>query len=577
MAEQMTEEQRARDIVKYHEYLKLIKQPFEATVDDILEFVRQARPINSTVKGQKLTGNVFDGTAISALNLWADGMYGYLCSPNLDWFSLTIPHAANFSRTSMMRRYTGKRIDDIDEVAQWLNDCEETMRSAFLRSNFYAVMPQFFRDGGSIGTAAMDIEEDVGKSRIFFTPLHFREYCIAEDKNGLVDTLYRRFQVTVRNLVQRFGIETLVKVDEQFKQKYEQNPYEEVYVLHAVQPRADFDPERADAKGKPWASYWILESKGNKILSEGGYRRFPSIGWRYRTETDEIYGRSPAWDAYAEIMLGQQEARTNLIAGQKIAEPPMIAPEDLRGRIQNNARGWTFVDQMGDAPQPLNTGIQVPFLIDMRERTAKAIERHFNVDFFLMLSQAAYNKVFLTATQVIQMAGEKAAVLATRTDTLNIEAFNQIIDRVWDIEYEAKRLPPAPDVLREFSGANIEIDYLGPLAQAQKVMFETQGLKAALETAAQIINILPESRDVLDGDEMIRKVFKANRAPASVLRPKDDVAMVRDMRARQQEAVQGVDDLAKIANALPGAGKAIEGGSALDMLTGGTMNGSAAE
>lgn len=571
MAEKQTDEKTAKDIIRYHEYLKQIRLPFESTVDEILEFVRQSKPIKSTQKGQKLTGNVYDGTAISALNLWADGMYGYLCSPNLDWFSLTIPNTVNFNRMSAMRQFNGKRIDDIPEVSQWLNDCEDVMKSAFLRSNFYAVMPQFFRDGGSIGTAAMDIEEDIGKGRIFFTPIHFREYCLAEDKNGMVDTMYRRFPVTMRNLVQRFGLEKIKAVDKDFEQKYEKNPYEEIFLIHAVQPRVDFDPSRIDSKSKPFGSYWVLEDKKDTLLDEGGYSRFPSIGWRYRKETDEVYGRSPAWDAYAEIMLGQQEARTNLIAGQKMAEPPMVGPEDLRGRVNSGPKGWTWVEQMGDAPRPLNDGIKLPFALEMRERTDKAIEKHFNVDFFLMLSQAAYNKVFLTATQVIQMAGEKAAVLATRTDTLNIEAFNPIIDRVWDIELEARRLPPAPDVLQEFGGGHIEIDYLGPLAQAQKVMFETQGIKASLETGMQIAQIFPEALDILDGDEMMREIFKANRAPAKTMRSEEKVAELRQQRQQQQQMQQTIDQMSQAATALPGASKTIESGSAIDVLTGGKL------
>jgi len=571
MAEKLTDEKKAKDVIKYHAYLKEIRQPFESVIDDILEFVRQARPIKSTMKGQKLTGNVYDGTPISALNLWADGMYGYLCSPNLDWFSLTLPNTINFARTSAMRQFSGKRMDDIPDVAQWLNDCEAVLRSAFLRSNFYAVMPQFFRDGGSIGTAAMDIEEDLATGRIFLTPLHFREYCVAEDKNGMVDTLYRRYPATLRNLVQRFGLDVLKKCDDQFMQKYEDNPYSEAFVIHAVQPRADFDPSRIDSKAKPWASYWILEDKPDKLLAESGYRRFPSIGWRYRKETDEVYGRSPAWDAYAEIMLGNQEARVNLIAGQKMAEPPMVGPEDLRGMVHSGPKGWTWVESMQDLPQPLNTGITLPYALEMRDRTDKAIEKHFNVDFFLMLSQAAYNKVFLTATQVIQMAGEKAAVLATRTDTLNIEAFNPIIDRFWDIESDAGRLPPPPDVLAEFGGASLEVDYLGPLAQAQKVMFETQGIKASIETGAQIANLFPEALDVLDGDEMMREIFKANRTPAKIMRSQDKVDALRQSRAQAAQAQQTVEQSAMIAKALPGAGKAIEGGSALDVLMGGAM------
>jgi hypothetical protein len=564
-----TDREKARDVASRHEYLKLIRQPFESVVDEILEFVRQARAINSTVKGQKLTGNVYNGTPLAALNLWADGMYGYLCSPNLDWFSLSLPNVLDFPRTSGMRRWSGKRMDDLPEVSQWLMDCEEVMKSALLRSNFYATMPQFFRDGGSVGTAAMDVEEEITTGRIFFTPMHFREYTIAEDKTGRVDTLYRRYPVTLRNLVQRFGIARLMEVDPNFENRLNSNPYEEMYVIHAVQPRSDHDPKRLDAKAKPFASFWLLEGKTETLLDESGYSRLPSIVWRYRKETDEVYGRSPAWDAYSEIMLGNQQARTNLVAGQKMAEPPMVGLEDLRGLVNATPRGWTWVERMMDAPQPLNEGIKLPYAIEMMERTDKAIKEHFNVDFFLMLSQAAYNKVFLTATQVIQMAGEKAAVLATRTDTLNIEALNPIIDRVWEIEEVGGRIPVPPQILQQHHGIPLEVDYMGPLAQAQKVMFQTQGIRASLEDLARIAPFFPEALDVIDGDTTVREILKANKYPAKAIRSEDQIKSLRQMREERAAQEKALATMGQVGDMVPKLSKPVEQGSPLDILTGG--------
>ena len=569
MPVKMTDRERARDIASRHEYLKLIRQPFEAVVDEILEFVRQARKINATAKGQALTGNVYDGTPLSALNLWADGMYGYLCSPNLDWFSLTLPYTSSFSRGSRnMRQWNDKRIDEIPEVSQYLDDCVTVMRAALLRSNFYAIMPQFFRDGGSVGTAVMDCEEELKSGKIFFTPMHFREFCIAESMTGLADTIYRRYPVTAKNLVERFGIEKMESVKQGFKQMYARSPYEEFYVVRAIQPRSDYDEKKIDAKNMPWASYWMLEGEPRMLLDESGYRHFPSIVWRYRKETDEIYGRSPAWDAYSEIMLGNQEARTNLIAGQKMAEPPMVAPDYLRGLINSNPRGWTWVESMNEVPQSLNERMNLPFAVEMRERTDKAIEKHFHVDFFLMLSQAAANQIELTATQVIQMAGEKAAVLATRTDTLNIEAMNQIIDRVWDIETAAGRMPMPPDVLMEFEGANIEVDYLGPLAQAQKTMFQTQGIRASLADISQIAALNPEALDVFNSTEAVRQILKANRVPARVINSQDQIDAMREMRNKQAQMQQALESGTQIAGALPAAGKEVSENSPLGALMG---------
>ena len=549
--------------------LKTERQYFESMVDNILEFVRRAKKIHDTTKGTTNNSNVYDGSALAALNLWADGMYGYLCSPQIDWFSLKLPVTIEFPRWSTMRAWNGKKLDDIPEVAQWLSYSTEVMRAALLRSNFYAQMPQFFRDGGSVGTAAMSAEENPSTGKINFNPMHFREYYLSESCEGEIDTIYRSRKFNLRQLVQKFGIDALLRVDINFKQQLESNPYQDRTLIHAVYPRTDRDASAKDNKNKPWASVWMLEGNSQKVIKESGMTRFPYVTWRYRKETDEVYGRGPAWDAYTEIMTGNQQGKSNLTAGHKMADPAMIGLVDLRGAVNKLPGGWTWVDRMSDQPLPLQTGIQLPFSLEMQDRTRKAIEKHFNVDFFLMLSEAAYNKVNLTATQVIQMAGEKAAVLATRTDTLNVEAFNPIIDLVFDIEWQAGRIPPPPNIVLEFSpDGHIEVDYLGPLAQAQKTLFQSQGIRAGMEIAAQVGQVFPESLIVIDPVETMKEALRATGFPAKAMRTDDQMAQIAEQQRRAQVAEQQMQSGERIAKMLPLAGKAIEAGSPLAALAG---------
>ena len=88
-----------------------------------------------------------------------------------------------------------------------------------------------------------------------------------------------------------------------------------------------------------------------------------SFSWRWRKNGDEIFGRSPIWDAFVEVMTGQQQGRTNLITGQKMAEPPMVGMANLRNAVGRGPNGWTTVGDMADAPKPLQEGIQLPFSI----------------------------------------------------------------------------------------------------------------------------------------------------------------------------------------------------------------------
>ena len=65
------------------------------------------------------------------------------------------------------------------------------------------------------------------------------KYYIAEDDKGRIDTVYRKFNLSARALVQKFGN----KVSQDIKVMAEKDPYQEVDILHAVYPRADFNPK----------------------------------------------------------------------------------------------------------------------------------------------------------------------------------------------------------------------------------------------------------------------------------------------------------------------------------------------
>jgi hypothetical protein len=357
------------------------------------------------------------------------------------------------------------------------------------------------------------------------------------------------------------------ETDFNFEETLKNNPYEEMEVLKCIFPRKDIEPGRIDKKNKPIASYWILKGK-SFLLEESGYDSMPSVTWRWRKNNDEWYGRSPSWDAYVEIMTAQQQARTNLIAGQKMAEPPMVGMGDLRGSVNIGPKGWTWVDDMEQAPKPLITGIQLPYSIELQERTDKAIREHYHVDFFLMLMQATLQKTQLTATQVVGMQGEQAAVLGTRIGNLESEGFDPILARMFEIEGRAGRLPEPPEVLLEVAGnKRMLINYLGPLAEAQKRLSKTRSVEAGMQYITNMANIDPTVVDVVNGDATLKYVLTDGCGfPAQCMNDDETIKDIREIRAKQQDDAQTVESLPKIAKAAASAGKAAQAGSPLMAL-----------
>ncbi len=581
MPEAMTEEKKIKIYLNNLTSLSKIREPFEPMIDDVTTYVNHGRRKikDNTTKGTKTGLEIYDGTAITAKNLMRDGLCGYTVSQHFRWFEYTLPGKFNFPRWSGMRSWTGKRMDEYPEIKHYLLDREEVSTAAFLRSNFYDLYPDFIDDGLTIGTATFDIEEDLYSGRIVFNVPHFRECFIAEDRYGWVDTNYRLYNISLRNLIDRFGFEKMKLVDPNFPNLYEQNPYQEKEILRIRYPRKDYKPERLDASNKPFASIWI-DKKAKKIIEESGTDDLSSITWRYRVNNDERpYGRSPSWDALVEILKANQQGKTNLKAGHRAVEPPFIAPSDLRGKVNKDPDGWTWYDNFtGDrTPKPLYTNMQLPFGIEQQERTDKIIKEYFHVNFFLMLSQAAFEKVEMTATQSMGIQSEQAAILGVRIGRLRNEVLDPINDRVCNIEERAGRMPEVPAILQDYidilarrgEATSIETDHLGPLAQYQKRIFILQGINAGIEFLGRITPIAPEAMDEINIQETVRNGLDACSWPASCLNTDEQIKKIREIRQQKREAAEALQAGEQISKMVQRTGKEIEPNSAMDFVMGG--------
>ena len=588
-------DERAKDAQKYLQILAEERLPWEPQIDNLIMYVNHGRRSiqdKDLWPGQPTGMEIYDPSAMLARNTLVKGMVGYLCSRNQPWFGLDIPGKLNFPRTSRMRAWSGKKVDSYPEVQQWLQNTNDVLYSAFNRSNFYDVTPEYVGDGATCGTAHFLVEEDVAIARTNCTVLHFRQCFIAENRFGQVDTVYRVYKMTLRQFVQQFGLEAMKRADVGFEHDYETNMHAEREVLHAIYPRVDYHPGRIDAKGKKWASDWIYR-KGGKILvapestavadqnismlAEGGYDSMPILTWRWRKNSDEIYGRGPAHDAWVAIALANQMGRTNLITGQKAAEPPMAAYEDQRGKIQRGPNGITFIPpNRGDIrnimPQPLMTGVQnLPFTREYQQDVAQIINQYFHTDVFTLLTQLAQAKASerMVTAQINELMTEKAALLGTVVGNLQSEFFDPLISRMYDIESRAGRVPEVPQILMESEHEGVKVEYSGLLSQAQTRVTKVRSIQSGVALVQQITQFDPLAMHAIDTDQMVREAWDAVGAPVSCLRPAKDIVKIRQMAQEQQEKQQRIENAPKIAKAAALAGKGAEPDSPLKQLMGG--------
>lgn len=568
--------------VRYHQQvlgqLQLIRAPHEPYWDDQIEFAAPTRGKISTENtllspAQKKAVKVYDTTAQESLNTLVDGYQGSVVGRSIDWLNLKVSHKISFARTSAMRYLNGKRLDELPEVQLWLDEKKEVIYSALNYSNFYDVLGQWIRDAANIGHGALDVEENRKTGQLIFTVIHPREGYIGDNRYDRVDTYYRKFKWTLRKMVEKFGIEKLAEVEPTIKDKYEKNPYEEYELFHCTYPRDNIEMYRDTAgqmqpkpyaKNKPWVSLWIWK---NKILLESGFDYMRPLVWRWDVSTGEIYGWCPTSAAIVDILTINQVSK-DLLHGTHMAVDPMWSiPEEMRKDFRFGPRAFNYYRDPQRRPFQETSKVNIPIGMEEKEQLKKQVEMHYYRDAWQLISQIALQGTEMTAYQTQQIVGERAMLLGAKIGRFYSEGTDPLIDIVDYLEMKAGRMPPPPPILFEFAGAQIDVDYCGPLAQAQKTA-TSRPVIAFIQSMAPVFELFPEARLRIDGGELVAGMAKdVEGFPPKAIRTDEQVNAIMQQQQQQMQQAQMMEGIEKAGKIIPGLGKAVEPSSPMAALT----------
>lgn len=526
--------------------LEEVKSFYEDRNYDIAKLVNPRRELlrdsqRFDNKGAARGKKSYSGVPNSALSVWVDGMQGHMVSQSIRWFKNIL---------------SDKRLNEVDEVKRYLQEYDEAMYGEYNNSNFYTILGEWFRDAGSDGTATLFTEEDIGAEVAVHIPIHPREIFIAEDKHGNVDTVHRKFFLTARQAVDKFDDN---KLSQNIKDNAKNEPQKKHEFIHAVFPNKDRMYGSLLSIHKPWASVYLevnkeRDAKEDGVVQQSGFDVNPYAVWRLRKNSDEIYGYSPAADAMVEIKKAHQMSRSLLKAAHMAVAPALNIPEHMRGHTEIKPDGHNYFERNGDKASVINTGVNYPIAIDREEKTQRLIEDAYRVEFFLILARAERE---MTATEIMERQAEKSVLLGPQVDRLEREGLAKANDNVHEIADGAGRLPPPPQILIDaIEGAKrtgqrvpkISQLFIGPLAQAQRRIFQMQPIKNGLNELAQASTIYPKVLDRINPDKLAERILDAADFPQDILRSDSELQAIRDkqeaelLQAQQQQQLQGMAD-----------------------------------
>ena len=164
-----------------------------------------------------------------------------------------------------------------------------------------------------------------------------------------------------------------------------------------------------------------------------------------------------------------------------------------------------------------------------------------NDAFLVTLFQILVDTPTMTATEVLERAREKGALLSPTMGRQQSELLGPMIEREIDLMTIQGLIPQMPPILIEAAG-EFEISYDSPLSRSQRSE-EASGWLRTLEAAIAYANTTQDLSvlDQFDTDVIYPQLAEINAVPASWMRGEDAIKAIREGRAQQQEQQQMID------------------------------------
>lgn len=491
----------------------------------------------------------------------AAGMASGMASQARPWFALAAPNGVQQSAS----------------IDRWLYDVAEAIRQVLSKSNLYNILPQVFHSQAVYGTAAMSaLPDDEDVIRFHHYPVG--TFALDTSARGVVDTFYREYTMTPRQMAQQFGKENLsVNV----KNSAERGELTPISVCHLIEPNPDADMQRVDNAAMPWRStYWEKGSNDGMVLRQSGFTSFPIMAPRWDVNGVNVYGTGPGDVALGKSRELQLLEADKLRVVQQYARPAVTAPLSMRGQAASLVPGgiaWVPDNLVGQSFQPAYTPDPniLPNLRSEINECISAIAEAFFEDLFLLISQSEGT---MTAYEVSQRKEEKMLMLGPVVERNNDELFDPLMNQVFAVMLEQSMprwmgllpgvplIPPPPE---ELAGVPLTVEYVSILAQAQKSV-----AAGSIERAFQFTSMLaqsgvPDAFDAIDTDEGQRGYYAAIGAPPIMLRDAKQVEAIRQGRAEAAAQQQQMEQAAAMVEGAKTLSETPTGGdTALTALTG---------
>jgi hypothetical protein len=465
---------------------------------------------------------VYDDTAIDAAQSLAATISSNLINPVVRWFEIVVKD---------------KTLGKLQEVKAWLEEVSERMFQTLQGSNFNLSANEMNLDLVGFGTASLLQETtelpDGRLDKMVFKAMPVDQCFFDEDENGKPINFYRMLVWTPLQMVEKFGKDAVPKdiADALTDPIKSSRKYKILFVVFRRHDIPLDGPRPVAPLNRPYgAKYYMYEGaqNGEELLGpEFGYYDMPVFIPRWRKTSGSQWGYSPAMTILSNIMSLNKMQEILLKGNEKIVDPPILSTKrGIIGRYDMRAGQVTLVKSL-DAIQQWQHKGRLDFSFMQKEDMQRQIKEAFFMDQLQLKESPA-----MTATEVSVRYELMQKLLGPSVGQIQYDALGPMLERTFQLLLFYRQLPPPPDVLMR-PGVALDIEYLGPMAKAQRqdTMVAIERWMMAILQAAQTF---PEALDIPNIDELVTELGYAAGVPAKIINSKAAIMAARLQKQQEQ-------------------------------------------
>lgn len=517
------------DLEKDHEAMREERRREEPSWRDISRILSDEQEFDKNETVDPDNYDVFDSTPLMALEEFVGGLFGESINPADRWMELAI---------------ADKDLQKWGPVQGWLWRRASTHLRSFAPSagNFYTEATAWFSNLGRLGNGFQYQEEWAGHQMIIDKAIAAGQAFIRLDVAGRLEAFDREFKWTGRQMKSFYG-DAAYKCED--GRKYQ--------LVHAVYPNPDFKPGMLGPRGMAMASTtWSPDDKNFRF--DKGYYEMPYHAVMWIPRAGSTYARGPGHIARADMNTLNEMERSNLIDAQFAAEPLLLTNKEgmfsaadivpnniLEGALNDQGKELLKTLQRGDNPQ-------------RSEQKSDQVRNRVKEAFKFSMMQVI-NRPQMTAEEWMGWKAEKQEKLGPQLVRIQqglgryVARRDRILDRAG--QFADDPMPP------ELNGHNIAVEFVSPLAKAQKLATG----RAVLQWIGALGQIADQSKDptvmdVVNKEGASRVLHDAMVGMPDVINDQKTVAGIRHARAQQmqeqqqmEQAAQGAGIIADVAHA----------------------------